>query len=149
MRKFIIFFIIMVSIMTFVLTRSNKINEGNVVTDTELKEYRNSLIDDFEKYGYNFTEDEINEKVQKYKEMQISIAKSKSKGMDVKLALKTSLKVCTVLCLLLFILFNFKKAEYNVLLNNSLRSDKEDDDMGKLWYFFFDRRFFNIFNKWF
>ena len=71
MRKFIIFFIILVSIMTFCLTRSNKINEENVVTDTELKEYRNSLISGLEEYGYHLTEEEINQKVQEYKEMQI------------------------------------------------------------------------------
>ena len=141
MGKFIIFFIIMVSIMTFCLTRSNKINEGNVVTDTELKEYQNSIISSFEKYGYHLTEAELNQKVQEYKEMQISIAKSQAKGMDTKQALKISLIVCSVCFIILFVIFHLKNAQYNELFGNSFGSDNKNDSMRGL------RRFF--FGKWF
>ena len=141
MRKFIIFFIIMVSIMTFCLTRSNKINEENVVTDVELNEYRNSLIVGFEKYGYHLTDEELNQKVQEYKEMQISIAKSKAKGMDTKQALKISLIVCSVCCLVLFIIFHLKNAQYNELFGSSFGSDNTNDNMRGLRRFFFGRWF--------
>ena len=141
MRKFIIFFIIMVSIMTFCLTRSNKINEENVVTDTELKEYWNSLISSFEKYGYHLTEEELNQKVQEYKEMQISIAKSKAKGMDTKQALKMSLIVCSVCYIILFVIFHLKNAQYNELFGSSFGSDNTNDNMRGLRRFFFGRWF--------
>lgn len=115
MRKFIIFFIIIVSIMTFCLTRSNKINKENVVTNTELEEYRSSLINGSEKYGYHLTEEEVNKKVQEYKEMKINITKSKSKSMNLKQALKISLIICSIFCIILFIILYLKKALYNEL----------------------------------
>ena len=141
MRKFIIFFIILVSIMTFCLTRSNKIDEENIVPDTELNEYRNSLIASFEKYGHNLTEEEINKKVQEYKEMKISIAKSKAKGMDTKQAFKTSLIVCSILCVVLFIIVNLKNAQYNELFGSSFGNDNTNHNMRGLRRFFFGRWF--------
>ena len=141
MRKFIIFFIILVSIMTFCLTRSNKINEENVVTDTELKEYRNSLISGLEEYGYHLTEEEINQKVQEYKEMQINIAKSKAKGMDTKQALKISLIVCSLCYIILFVIIHFKNTQYNELFGSSFGSDNTNDNMRGLRRFFFGRWF--------
>lgn len=130
MRKFIIFFIILVSIMTFCLTHSNKINEENVVTDTELKEYR-----------YHLTEEEINQKVQEYKEMQINIAKSKAKGMDTKQALKISLIVCSLCYIILFVIIHFKNTQYNELFGSSFGSDNTNDNMRGLRRFFFGRWF--------
>lgn len=149
MRKFIIFiifFIIIVSIMTFCLTRSTEINEDNeeaIVTDTELKEYRNSLIANSKKYEHYLTEEEINQKVQEYKEMLINIAKSKAKtkGMDIKQALKISLIICSVFCLVLFVIFYLKNAQYNELLGSSFDSDNTNDNMRRLRHFFFGRWF--------
>lgn len=140
MKKIIIFFIIIVSVMTFCLTRSKKINEENVVTDAELNEYRNSLIASFEKHGYYLTDEELNQKVQEYKELQISIAKSKAKGMDTKKAFKTSLIVCSICCVVLFIILHLKNVQYNELLGSSFGSDNTNDNMRGL------RRFFG---RWF
>ncbi len=127
--------------MTFFLTRSNKIDEENIVTDTELIEYRNSLIATYEKYGYSVTEEEINQKVQEYEEMQISIAKSKAKGMDTKQAFKTALIICSICCISLFVIFHLKNAQYSELFGNSFSRDNTNDNMRGL------RRFF--FGKWF
>ena len=139
MKKFFIFFIIMVSIITFALTRSGKINEEEVVSDTELKEYRNSLMINFKKYGYNLTEEEINQKVQEYKETQINIAKSKAKGMDTKQAWKISLIISSISCVLLFGVFSLKEVKYNELFGSSFGSDNTNDNMKKLRGFFFDK----------
>ena len=141
MRKFIIFFIIMVSIMTFCLIRPNKINKENVVTDAELNEYRNSLIAGFEKYGYHLTDEELNQKVEEYKEMQINIAESRSKSMDTKQAFKTSLIVCSICCVILFVIFHLKNAQYNELFGNSFGSNNINDNMKGLRRFFFGRWF--------
>lgn len=141
MKKFIIFFIIMVSIMTFCLTRSREIDEGKVATEEEISQYKESLLDSYKEYGYNITDEEINKQVQNYKDMQISIAKSKAKGMDFKKALKTSLITCSICCIVLFIVFHLKNAQYNELFGSSFGSDNTNDPMRGLILFLFGRWF--------
>lgn len=141
MKKIIIFFIIMVSIMTFCLTRSKEIDEGKIVTEEEIAQYKESLLDTYKKYGYDVTDEEIDKQVQNYKDMQISIAKSKAEGMDFKKALKTSLIACSICCIVLFIVFHLKNAQYNELFGSSFGSDNTNDPMRGLRRFFFGRWF--------
>ncbi len=141
MKKISIFFIIMVSIMTFCLTRSKEIDEGSVVTEEEIAQYRNSLIETYEKYGHKVTDEEINKQIQDYKERKITIAKSKAKGMDFSTALKISIIVCFISCIVLFIIFHLKNAQYNELFGSSFGSDNTNDPMRGLRRFFFGRWF--------
>lgn len=141
MKKIIIFFIIMVSIMTFGLTRSREIDETKVVTEEELAEYKQILLDTCEKYGYDITDEEINKQIQYYKDMQIATAKSTAEGMEFKEALKTSLIVCSICCIVLFIVFHLKNAQYNELFGSSFGSDNTNDPIRGLRRFFFGRWF--------
>lgn len=127
--------------MTFCLTRSKEIDEGSVVTEEEIVQYRKSLIETYEKYGRKVTDEEINEQIQDYKEMKISMAKSKAKGMDFSTALKTSVIVCFICCIVLFIIFHLKNAQYNELFGNSFGSNNTNDSMRGLRRFFFGRWF--------
>lgn len=112
MKKLIIFFIIMVSILTFSLTRSRKVDEENVVTEEEITQYKESLINDLDKYGYNLTEEEITKQVENYKQIEISIAKSKANGLEFGKALKMSLIISALCCGGLFLFVSLTKSHY-------------------------------------
>ena len=99
------------------------------------------LIAGFEKYGYHLTDEELNQKVEEYKEMQINIAESRSKSMDTKQAFKTSLIVCSICCVILFVIFHLKNAQYNELFGNSFGSNNINDNMKGLRRVFFGRWF--------
>lgn len=101
MKKILILFIIMVSLMTFAFTRDKKVDETKVVTENEIIQYKQSLVEIYSKYGVNYTEEEIDEKAQEYKKLQISIAKSKAEGMEFGEALRTSL-ITSAICFVVF-----------------------------------------------
>lgn len=106
MRKLLIVFIILVLIITFMLTRSNdKLNEP-VVSDSELNSYRQRLITS----GLYNSEEDINEAVNSYVEMQTIIAKEGQKGMSFGKALKVSVIISASTMLFIFVIIQFSNA---------------------------------------
>lgn len=95
MKKFIVYFIVyfmvMVLLITFYLIFDYKINKKDTITDAELMTYRNYVISTNEKYGYELTEEEINEQVQKIKEIETS-----RRDMNFPKAFKNSLFICSI-----------------------------------------------------
>lgn len=141
MKRFIIFFLIVVSIMTFSLTRSKEVDETNIVTTDEIEQYKQSLLNTYKKYGYTISETELNKNVQKYIDTQTSIAKSKASGMEFKQALKISLIVSSIFFILLFFLFHLKTAQYNEIFGNSFCDTETNTPLNKIRHFFFGRWF--------
>lgn len=112
MKRFIMLFIIIVPVMTFALTYSNPVSEEEAVSQKELDEYRNIVVASSEKVGYQLTEKELDEKVQEYKETQISTVQSQNKGMDIKQAFKTSLILSALCCGGFFIIVSLRWAQH-------------------------------------
>jgi len=125
MKRFIVFFIIMVSILTFAFTRSRKIDEENVVTEEELTQYKESLINTYDKYGYDLTEEEINKKLEDYKQIETSIANSKTTGLEFGKALKMSFIISALCCGGLFLFVSLTKEHYRELYNKPYASSIE------------------------
>ena len=93
---YLIFFIIVVLISTFNLSSSREINEEEVVTEEEIAREKQIFINICEEIGYVPTEEEINKRIEDYKAVQISIAKSNAEGTDVRTAFKASLIGCII-----------------------------------------------------
>lgn len=113
MKRIIIFCVILILAMTFAFTRPVKIDEENIIGDTELEEYRNMLVAVCEKYEYPLTEEQIDQEVQAYKERKISIAKANAEGMDVIPALIISLITCGGLLIVRILTFLHRRELYS------------------------------------
>ena len=118
MKKLIIFFIVMVLITTFALTRSNKSIQGRELTQQELEEYRNSIKNTFEKHNLSYTESDLENQVNNYKS---KIAKGKTiKGMSFVEAFPHALRISAIVCGIVALIFLIKGSYYNELLNSNI-----------------------------
>lgn len=129
MKKIFIVFIIMVSLVTFYLTRDKKIDESNIVTQEEIEDYKQITIDLYNKYGWELTEEKLNEEIQDYISLEISEAKSKAKGMEFRDAFKMSLILSGISCGAIFLCLYFSKLHYGELYGGHFANDRIDDDL--------------------
>ncbi len=122
MKKFLIFFIIMVSLMTFVLTRPNGTTNSPAVSNSEIENYKQRLMSS----GRSFSEESINKAVEIYVERQTSAQKSKSQGMPFGKALKNSIITSAIILGILFIIYQLKSAQYNELFGSHMGNGGDD-----------------------
>lgn len=139
MKKFLIFFIIMVSIMTFVLMSPKGTTNSPAVSNSEIENYRQRLMSS----GRSYSEENINKAVEKYVELQTSAQERKKQGMPLGKALKTSIITSAIILGFLFIIYHLKNAQYNELFGSHM-GNSEDDRNYPLKGFI---RFF--FGRWF
>ena len=125
MKKLFIFFIIMVSLCTFALTRTKKFDENKVVSEEELTEYRIALETHFNASGRNLSEEEINNHLENYRQTEISLAKSSSSGLEFGQALKISIIISVLSCAGLFIIITLTKSHYREFYGNPYASNTE------------------------
>lgn len=120
MKRFIVFYIVIVCIITLSLTLIYENEKKYAVTDEKLMTYRNYVISISEKYGYKLTEEEIKKEVQKFKEIE----ESKAEDMNIKQAFKIALIISPISCIVLLIVGFLKSAHryelYDIpFLNNN------------------------------
>ncbi len=99
MRKFLIFFVIMVAIITFALTRSAKVHfEGHTVSEEEVAEYRAEILSG--KYmSTKLTEEQVDKMVEDYiqrntREPRDEVVKGMKFGETLKISIITSGIAC-------------------------------------------------------
>lgn len=112
MKKIFILSIILFLLMTFTLTLDKKIDEANIVTENEIANYKKIVINNYSKFGWELTEEELNKSIQKYINSEISSAKSNAKGMELGEALRFSAIFSSLFGLVLFIITIFSSAHY-------------------------------------
>lgn len=139
MKKFLIFFIIMVSLMTLVLTSPKGTTNSPAVSNSEIENYRQRLISS----GYFNTEESINKAVNEYVELQTKVQESKRQGMSFGDALKTSIISSAIILGILFIIYQLKNAQYNELFGSHMGDSGDDRNypLKGLMRFFFGRWF--------
>ena len=129
MKKFFIIFIIITSLLTFYLTSDKKINESNIVTEAEIENYKQITIDIYNEYGWELTEEKLNEEIQDYISLEISEAKSKAKGMEFRDAFRMSLIISGITCGAVFLYLYFSKLHDGELYGGHFAGDRIDDDL--------------------
>lgn len=122
MKKFLIFFILMVSLMTFVLTSLKGSTNNPAISNEKIEIYRESLVNS----GYFNSEESINKAINDYVETQTKVQESKKQGMSFKDALKISIITSAIILGVLFIIYQLKNAQYNELFNSHMRSERND-----------------------
>lgn len=136
MKRFLIFFVILVSIITFVLTRPQKfIQRERTVSNEQIEEYRSSIL---EKQP-NISDDDLRSEVSRYiRQNSKNVGETYKPGMSFDEALRMAIIVSLVVYGGIFILYHAKNFHYNEAYGTS--SNPNDPLRG--W-----RRFFS--GKWF
>ena len=115
MKKILILFVVIVAVTTWLLTLDNEFDESKVVTEEELIEYKQSLIESSNKFGYTLTEEEMNERIQNHTAIRIGRAKENAEGMEFKEALILSLKIYAIIFIVIGIIIFCRREHYNGL----------------------------------
>ncbi len=131
MKKLIIFFIIMVLVTTLSMTKKTKKIEGRELTEQEIEEYRNSLIEGYKMHNIKYTEQALESQVNRYKSEQ---EKEKIiKGVSFAEAFPKGLKISAIVCVVVAFIFFIKGSYYNELLNSHLwRQGREISREGRI-----------------
>lgn len=111
-----ILFVIMVSLMTFSFTQDKKIDKENIVTQDDIENYKQTVINSYNKHGWYLSEKELNESIQQHIDSEISTAEIKAKGMEFGEALKTSL-ITSAICFAAFGIMSFFITAHRMELN--------------------------------
>lgn len=102
-----ILFIIMVSLMTFSFTQDKKVDESKVVTENKIASYKQIILNTYTYNGFcGLTEEQIDQKIQEYIDLEISSAKSKAKGMEFKEAFRLSLIISSICCVVFYLFYS-------------------------------------------
>lgn len=141
MKKFLIFFILLVSLMTFVLTRPKGTTTTNntVVSNEEIENYRQNLINS----GLFHSEETIDTAINEYIELQTKAKQSKKQGMPFKEALKISFISSVAILGILFLIYQLKNAQYNEFFGSHMgdTTDNKNYPLKGFMRFFFGRWF--------
>lgn len=136
MKKVFILFGLMVLTMTFALTRPSKTQE-HIVTDEEIEQYKNTILQD----NNNVSNEQLNILIDNYVKVNTKTEKTK-KGMELGEAFKISFITSSVFCIILFLLFSLKNAQYNEIFGSSFgNSSGNESPLGSLMHFLFGRWF--------
>lgn len=137
MKKFFIFYILTIIILTFCLAQPKQFNESEIISKEELDEYRQSLITSYREEGVYITRGELEKEVNEYKEKVINENRYKYEGKDYKSSLKTSFIISSLIYGFIFLFF-FSR---NTLHNEIFGYDRKENRFGIF-------SIFNIFDRW-
>ena len=118
MKKIIIFFIILTLAITLSMVEKPETIEGRELTEQEIEEYKNSLIEKYNKYNRDYTEKELEYQINNYK---ASVERGHTeKGVSFKEAFPRALKISVVICAIVAVIFFVKGCYYNELLSSGM-----------------------------